>query len=249
MSSGRELVSVRPAVPEVVGRVRGELRRLAAGRGELLTYLVVGLAVVVPVLANDWGWFTPDTRPELYQAPGRALRVALSTWKADPNLGQPNFDTGTAPMALVLMGIRALGASPWLAERVWRALLLVVAGAGAVLLYHWIVVRNDSTGPRHAAAGRVAAGLVYIAKPYVVVAGATTPILLPYAVLPWLLLALGRALREPRSWLWPAAFALGFFAAGAANAGVVSLFMLLGVPCYLVWERLVRRVSVPDLLM
>jgi len=248
MSDGRDLVRLRTPVPVVVGRARGELRRLVAGRGELLAYLVVGLAVVVPVVVADWGWFTPDTRPELYQAPGRALRAALSVWRSDPSLGQPNFDTGTAPMALVLVAIRALGASPWLAERVWRALLLVVAGAGAVLLYHWIAVRNEATGPRHTAAGRVAAGLVYAANPYVVVAGATTPVLLPYALLPWLLLALGRALREPRSWLWPAAFALGFFAAGAANAGVVSLFMLLAVPCYLVWERLVRRVRTPDLL-
>ena len=248
MSSGRDLVRVRMPVPVVVGRARSELRRLVAGRGEVLAYLAVGLAVVVPVLAADWGWFTPDTRPELYQAPGRALRVALSAWRPDPSLGQPNFDTGTAPMALVLAVIRALGASPWLAVRLWRALLLLVAGAGAVLLYHAVAVRGEAPGPRRAAAGRVAAGLLYVANPYVVVAGATTPILQPYALLPWLLLALGRAVREPRSWLGPAGFALAFFAAGATNAGVVSLFMLLAVPCYLGWARLARRTAWRDLL-
>jgi len=248
MRNGRDLVRLRASAPAVAWAPR-ELRRLVAGRGELLAYLVVGLGVVASVLAADWGWFTPDARPELYQAPARALRVALSAWRSDPNLGQPNLDTGSAPMALVLLGIRALGASPWLTVRLWRALLIVAAGAGAVLLYHWVAVRDEATGPRHAAAGRVAAGLVYAANPYVVVAGATTPILLPYALLPWLLLALGRALREPRSWLWPAAFALGFFAAGGANAGVVPLFMLLALPCYLAWERLVRRVAARDLLV
>lgn len=247
MKPGRDLVRVPTPVPVVMGRARSELQRLAAGRGELLAYLVVGLAVVVPVLAADWGWFTPDTRPELYQAPGRALRVALSAWRPDPNLGQPNFDTGTAPMATALLAIRALGASPWLAVRVWRALLLLVAGAGAVLLYHAVAVRGEAPGPRGAAAGRAAAGLLYAANPYVLVAGATTPILLPYALLPWLLLALGRAVREPRSWLWPAGFALAFFAAGGTNAGVVSLFMLLAVPCYLGWERLARRTAWRDL--
>ena len=42
-------------MPVVVGRARGELQRLAATRGELLAYLVVGVAVVVPVLIADWG--------------------------------------------------------------------------------------------------------------------------------------------------------------------------------------------------
>src|SRR6266700_282966 len=110
MSDGRDLVRLRTPVPVVVGRARGELRRLVAGRGELLAYLVVGLAVVVPVVVADWGWFTPDNRTELYQTPGRELSAALSVWKSDPSLGQPNFDTGTAPMALVLVAIRALGA-------------------------------------------------------------------------------------------------------------------------------------------
>ncbi len=248
MSNGRDIVRLRAPGPVVVERARGGLRRLGATRGELLAYLVVALAVVVPVLTADWGWFTPDTRPELYQAPGRALRVLLSAWRPDPGLGQPNFDTGTAPMATVLLAIRALGASPWLAVRLWRALLLLVAGAGAVLLYHAVAVRGEAPGPRRAAAGRVAAGLLYVANPYVVVAGATTPILQPYALLPWLLLALGRAVREPRSWLGPAGFALAFFAAGGTNAGVVSLFMLLAVPCYLGWERLARRAAWRDLV-
>jgi len=246
MTDGRDLVRVRASTPVVVWAPR-ELRRLVAGRGELLAYVVMGLAMVASVLAADWGWFTPDTRPELYQSPGRALRIALSVWRPDPSLGQPNLDTGSAPMALVLLGVRALGASPWLAERLWRALLLMVAGGGAVLLYQWVAVRDEVASRRHAV-GRVAAGLVYAANPYVVVAGATTPVVLPYALLPWMLLALGRAAREPRSWLWPATFALGFFAAGGANAGVVSLFMLLAVPCYLAWERLVRRVKARDLL-
>ena len=45
---------------------------------------------------------------------------------------------------------------------------------------------------------RVAAAATYVANPYVVVAGATTPVLVPYALLPWLLLALARAVRDRR---------------------------------------------------
>jgi arabinofuranan 3-O-arabinosyltransferase len=138
--------------------------------------------------------------------------------------------------------IRAFGADAWLAVRLWRALLLLVAGWGAVRLLHHLVAAGDPTLPRRSlVAGRVAVAAVYVANPYVVVAGATNPILLPYALLPWLLLALARSLREPRSWRWPAAFALAFLACGGGNAGVVPLFMLLGLPCYLAYAVFVRQ--------
>src|SRR4029453_13070436 len=106
---------------------------------------------------------------------------------------------------------------------------------GVVRLFHLLA------GERSSAAGRVAAAVVYVANPYVVVAGATTPVLVPYALLPWLLLTLARAVRAPSSWRWPAAFALVFFLMTGMNAGVVALFMCLAVPCYLLYLRLTER--------
>ncbi len=203
---------------------------------EPAAYVVFGAVVLAALLGTDWGWVTPDTRPELYLAPARTLASALSFWRPNPYLGQPNFDTGTAPVALAVLVLRSLGVDAWLAVRLWRALLLGVAAWGAVKLFHEVAGGGDAaTGRRSNPAGRVAAAVLYVANPYVVVAGATNPILLPYALAPWLLLALARAVREPRSWRWPAAFALAFFVSGGTNAGVVSLFMLLGVPCYLIY--------------
>jgi arabinofuranan 3-O-arabinosyltransferase len=214
--------------------------RRPADYAEPAVYLLLGAAVLAVLLATDWGWVTPDTRPEVYLAPARTLFGALSAWRPDPYLGQPNFDTGTAPLALAVWALRSLGVSAWLAVRLWRALLLGVAAWGAVRLFHE-VAGDAAAGGRSNPAGRIAVALLYVANPYVVVAGATNPILLPYALAPWLLLALARAVREPRSWRWPAAFALAFFASGGTNAGVVSLFMLLGVPCYLLYSALVRQ--------
>jgi len=203
---------------------------------EPAAYVLFGAVLLAVLLGTDWGQVAPDTRPELYLAPARTLLGALSSWRPDPYLGQPNFDTGTAPVALLVLALRALGADAWLAVRLWRALLLGVAAWGAVRLFHEVAGGGDAaTGRRSNPAGRVAAAVLYVANPYVVVAGATNPVLLPYALAPWLLLALARAVREPRSWRWPAAFALAFFVSGGSNAGVVSLFMLLGVPCYLVY--------------
>jgi arabinofuranan 3-O-arabinosyltransferase len=199
---------------------------------EAVAYLVLGLLVATAVIAADQGWFAPDTKPEVYLAPVRTLVRTLSTWDPDPHLGQPNFQTGLLPVSLVVSAIDALGLPAWLVPRVWRTLLLVVAGWGVVRLFHLLA------GERTSAAGRVVAAAVYVANPYVVVAGATTPVLVPYALLPWLLLALARAVRAPSSWRWPAAFALVFFLMTGMNAGVVALFMCLAVPCYLLYLRL-----------
>ena len=212
--------------------------RAAAGAGrrrrdlaEPVAYGVLGVCVLAVLVLTDRGWFAPDTRPELYLAPGRALARSLAAWRPDPYLGQPNFDAGSAPAAAVVVVIRGLGVDAWLAVRLWRGLLLGVAGWGAATLLRTVA---PEAGP----AGRVAAAAVYVANPYVVVAGATSPILQPYALLPWLLVALAWSVRDRRSWRGPAAFALAFFACGGTNAGVVPAFMLLAVPCCLVYARL-----------
>jgi arabinofuranan 3-O-arabinosyltransferase len=230
------------AGPRAEAPPRGRPPRRPVDYAEPAAYVVLGALVLAALLATDWGWVTPDTRPELYLAPWRALRAALTVWRPDPYLGQPNFDTGTAPVALAVLLLRGLGVDAWLAVRLWRALLLAVAGWGAVRLFHAVAGGGDpATGRRSNPAGRVAAAVLYVANPYVVVAGATNPVLMPYALLPWLLVALARAVREPRSWRWPAAFALALLACGGTNAGVVTLFMLLGVPCYLAYVGLVRE--------
>jgi arabinofuranan 3-O-arabinosyltransferase len=233
-----DLVRVgRPEAPTGPGP-----RRRPALTWEAVAYLALGLLVGTAVIGTSQGWFTPDTKPEVYLAPVRTLARTLSTWDPDPHLGQPNFQTGLLPVSLAVSAIHAVGLPAWLVVRVWRVLLLVVAGWGAVRLFHLLA------GERSSPAGRVAAAAVYVANPYVVVAGATTPVLVPYALLPWLLLALARAVRDPASWRWPAAFALVFFLMTGMNAGVVALFMCLAVPCYLLYLRLTERAGWSRLL-
>ena len=225
---------VRVGQPGAPSQAGGAPRRPTL-TGEAVAYLALGLLVGTAVIGTSQGWFTPDTKPEVYLAPVRTLARTLSTWEPDPHLGQPNFQTGLLPVSLAVSAIDALGLPTWLVPRVWRTLLLLVAGSGAVRLF------SHLAGERSSAVGRVAAAAVYVANPYVVVAGATTPVLVPYALLPWLLLALAKAVRDPRSWRWPAAFALVFFLMTGMNAGVVALFMCLAVPCYLLYVRLTER--------
>jgi arabinofuranan 3-O-arabinosyltransferase len=225
---------VRVERPE--GRVPSRSPRLPGVRWEAAAYLLLGLLVVAAVVVTDAGWFTPDTKPEVYLAPVRTLARTLSTWDADPHLGQPNFQTGLFPVTVAVSAIHALGLPAWVVLRVWRALLLLVAGLGAVRLFRLLA------GEHATPAGRVAVAAVYVANPYVVVAGATTPVLVPYALLPWLLLTLAMSVRGAPGWRWPAAFGLVVFLMTGMNAGVVTAFMGLAVPCYLAYARLTERV-------
>lgn len=198
--------------------------------GERGVLALLALATSAAVVGTRWGVFTPDTRPDAYLAPGRLLASAGQAWVAGASgLGQGNFNAGAAPVAAVLWLMRAVGVPAWFAVRLWRLLLLLVAAVGirrylAVLL-----------GARLTPTGRTVATVFWVANPYVVVAGSTTPILLPYAVLPWMLLALVQSTRHPGSWRWPARFALLWFAQAGLNAGVVSFFALLAVPAHLLW--------------
>ena len=226
-----------PGVDEA--SVRPGLHRRPARRphGEPLAYLLLVLALALAVVLPGWGQPSVDTSPRLYFQPGRALTGAFSTWSSAPSLGQQSYDTGIAPVAAAVWAIRSVTGSVWLSTRLWRLLLLLVAAAGAARLFQRL------GGPDGGPVGRVAAATVYAVNPYVLVEGSTNPILLPYALLPWLLLALAAAVREPRAWRPPAAFAAVFLAMSGVNAGVVPLVMLLALPCYLAYARLVERTA------
>ena len=205
------------------------------GRGERIALLVGAVGLGVALIATRAGVFTPDTRPDLYQRPGAFLAASLQAWVGGSSgLGQANFNAGAAPVAAVVWVIRSLGASPWLAVRIWRLLILLL-GAWGIRRYLSVLL-----GRRLSASARLLATVFWVVNPYVIVAGSTTPILLPYALLPWTLVAFVQATRHPTSWRWPAAFALGFFAQTGLNAGVVPFFQLLALPAHLVHARWVE---------
>jgi arabinofuranan 3-O-arabinosyltransferase len=207
-------------------------------------FLAVGAILLgVAVIATRWGVFTPDTRPDLYQNPSAFLRSTVQAWVGGASgLGQGNFNAGAAPVAAVVWLIRTLGAPAWMAVRIWRLLILVLGAWGIRRYLGALMGRRLSVG------ARVLATVFWVVNPYVIVAGSTTPILLPYALLPWTMLAFLRATRSPRSWRWPAVFALAFFAQTGLNAGVVPFFQLLALPAQLAFARWIEGRSWRDLV-
>jgi arabinofuranan 3-O-arabinosyltransferase len=226
---------------------------LVGWRAEGLAYALLTAAIALPVLLTDRGLLPVDTSAHLYLDPARALGNALETWLPAPTLGQANYNTGIAPLAAAFWLVRHLIGPLELAMRLWRLALLLVAATGAARLFHHLggAAARRAAGEAHWTdrTGRVVAAAVYVCNPYMVVGGATSPILVPAAVLPWLVLALHRGVWERASaggssgsWRWPAAFGIAVFCMTGVNAGVVPAFMLLAVPCYLAWARLAWRV-------
>lgn len=180
--------------------------------------LLVLLAAVVFV--NSWGVFQTDIKPEVYLAPQETLPRYLAAWTSSPYLGSPNFNVGLVPVLIVTGALRAIGLDAEMAFKVYHLLLWGLAAWGANRLLRALV-------PSASVWAGLLAGVAYIANPYAVAAGGTLAIALPMALLPWMLIAMTKALRDPSGWAWPAAVGLIFFAMSGMNVGVVPVYQLL----------------------
>lgn len=194
------------------------MRRAVTGYRLTVALLLALLSTVV--LANSWGVFQTDIKPEVYLAPGEMLRHYLSSWTSSPYLGSPNFNVGLVPVLLVTTALGALGLDPELSFKLFHLGLWVLAAWGASRLLRTLV-------PSASRWAGLVTGVAYVANPYTVTAGSTLAIALPLALLPVLLVAYVRALRAPRSWGWPAAFALVFAAMSGMNVAIVPVLQLL----------------------
>lgn len=220
-------------------RFRGLGARLAVVSAETRVLVTLALILAVVVIANEPAVLTPDTKPEIFLQPSQTAARFASAWLDTPNLGTSNYNTGVVPVAALFSLLEAAGVPAWLIMRLWRiALLVVVAAWGARLLVRELVGTGFGSSGR-AVAG-VAAAVVYAANPYVVVGGGTTPTLLPYALLPWLVLCWVRGSRAP-SWRWAAAAALVLAGMSGLNAGVVPVLQLIVVVPVVLHAVLVER--------
>lgn len=201
-------------------------RRLSALSGEARILLLLSSVLVLIVLSNRFGVLMPDTKPEMFLQPVQTAERFTASWLDTPNLGAANYNTGTAAVAWVFAALDAVGIPPWLIGRIWRILLLLLAGWGARLVVRELV--QGSLNTRGVTIAGVAGAIAYVANPYVVVGGGTTPTLQPYALLPWLVVCWIRGARQP-TWRWAVLAALALTGMGAINAGVVPVMQLVVV--------------------
>ncbi len=179
--------------------------------------LVLAALLVVVVLANDWAVLTPDTKPESSSRRG-ARRPASQCRGSTHRRSVPRASTSAWRRWPQPSGCSVRNCRPGWPCASRRILLLLVAAWGARRLYRDLVAGSSADR----AAGRVAVAVAYVANPYVVSGGGTTPTMLPYALLPWFLLLTRRAVRD-RSWATACMAALSMAATSGLNAGVVGL--------------------------
>lgn len=155
-----------------VSRLRGTWQRVLAA-----------LAVAVLPWLVAPGLVQPDTKLDLTVSPWRYLARATSAWSDHNGVGElQNQAYGYLfPMGPVHGGLLAAGMPPWAVQRVWWALILVVAFVGAERLLRRLGV--PATVPA------IAGALVYALSPRVLTMLAESSVeLWPYAVAPWLVL-------------------------------------------------------------
>lgn len=198
----------------------GRVGRRTEGQATWRVSLVLAGAALVATLTNAPGVYIGDNRFELYWATGQRAAKTLSLWDAGRGLGRVREDFWPGATAAVGL-LRAMGAPPALAEHLFHALLLAVAGAGMVMVLRVFRPRVSAT---HAVAG-----LLYMFNPYTSTFLIPSGLFLNYALAPWLLVTFARGITGPRSWRWPAAFALLVFA-----SGTIDVPGLIFAACWLV---------------
>lgn len=196
-----------------------------------VAHLVALAVLALVVFGNAFGHFHTDIKPEVYVSPGRMLQQYLSSWSATPYLGAANFNVGLVPVLVWTALLRFIGLSPEMTFKVFHFVLWVIGAWGAGRLLRHLL-------PKVSPWSVFITSVVFLANPYTITGGSTLAIALPMCLLPWMLIALIRALRAPKSWAWPAAVGLIFFAMSGMNVAVVPIYQLLmAIPVVLVLRR------------
>src|SRR3954449_8221610 len=178
-----------------------------------------------------------DTRIELSLDPSGFLSRVAQVWSPTGDLGHVHSSLFTGylfPTGPYYALADRVGLSAWVAQRLWLGLVLAAAAWGAVRVL-------DELWSRERGAAHVVAGLAYVLNPFTIVTLATrgTGPLLTLAVLPWVLVAVHRALAEPRCWRWPIVAGLVLAAAGGAVNAAGIMWILLAAAALAVYEACV----------
>lgn len=191
---------------------------------------LLALLTFVPLLLGADGRLNADTKQYLYLDPIGLMDRSRTLWDSSVGGGAVTHQTigYLWPMGPFYALTDAVGIPAWAAQRLWVGGLQFAAALGALALFRHLLVRS----PVH-----VVAAMSYGLSPFVL--GHVTNqsgLLVPFAGLPWLVLLMARATESPRSWRWPAAFALVVTTCGSLNGSSV-FFVVLGATLWVPFAR------------
>ncbi len=211
--------------------------------------LILACLAYLPILLAHPGKVAADTKAYLYLDPARLLSRAWSLW-------DPNVALGTVthqniiylwPMGPYYWLMERAGVPDWVAQRVWLASIVFLAGAGVVFLLRTLGsdrdppdARSEGRRLRLGTTGMLAAACLYMLSPYLLDYSARISVLLtPWAALPWLIALAHRALHRG-GWRDPAIFALVVLSANGSNATAL-LLAGVGPVLWLILEVVAHR--------
>jgi len=187
-------------------------------------FCIIALIAYFPLLLSAPGKLPADTKLYLYLNPGRLLSDAAWTWDTRQLGGWvPHQNVGYLwPTGPWFAFFEWLNVPDWIAHRLWLGSLLVIAGLGARWLAKLLELPTTSY---------FVAGIAYQLSPYVLpYISRTSALLLPWALLPWIIGLTLKIIREPK-FKYFAIFGLVIMSSGGLNA--TALLMIAPAP--LIW--------------
>ncbi|MDA2967826.1 MAG: alpha-(1-_3)-arabinofuranosyltransferase family protein, partial [Actinomycetota bacterium] len=182
---------------------------------------IIALLAYLPLLLSAPGKLPADTKLYLYLNPGRLLSDAAFTWDIRQLGGWvPHQNVGYLwPTGPWFAFFEWLNIPDWIAHRLWLGTLLIVAGLGA----RWLAKILDL--PVNSA---FIAGVAFQLSPYVLpYISRTSALLLPWALLPWIVGLTLILIREPKCSTF-SIFGLVILSSGGLNA--TALLMIAPAP-------------------
>jgi arabinofuranan 3-O-arabinosyltransferase len=198
--------------------------------------IAVSVALTAAAFVQAPGLTAADTKIDLYVDPWGLLERALHLW--DPETASGSLQNQAYgylfPMGPFYALLTSAGIPPWIVQRLWWALILVVAFNGMLSLLKALGVGTPGM--------RVLGGIAYAVSPRIVSAiGQVSSEIWPMAMAPWVLLPLvryGMQGGDPRRAAARSGAAL--LLVGAVNA-VATIAVLVLPALYLLSRRWDRR--------
>ncbi len=192
--------------------------------------IAVSLALVVIAFLQEPGKQVFDTKLAMVTNPAKFMQEALHLWDPFGSFGEiQNQAYGYLfPMGPFYEFFRVLHITPWVVQRLWASMILVVGLWGAVRLGEVLDIGSDTT--------RLIGGIAFGVSPFVSTLGSVTYGVLPNTFLPLCLIPLITASRGDQSVIRGVArSSLAVLAMGGVNAS--SVLMVLPVPFLWIMTR------------
>jgi arabinofuranan 3-O-arabinosyltransferase len=180
------------------------------------------LGLVALALSQQPGRLVPDTKLDLAIDPVAFLGRALHLWEPEGFAGQvQNQAYGYLfPMGPFFALGRLAGLPPWVVQRLWLALVMVVAFTGLLALAG--ALRTGGRG------GRFAGALAYALAPRLLgAAGSISIEVLPLAIAPWVLVPLVAGARGGSPRRAAALSGVAVLCVGGVNAAATAAVLVL----------------------